>query len=296
MPEPVLENGNAGRETAATIRGQGKLADRPLQTLPAAFWIGFFSFREMARRRRLVSLGVLMLLPALICLAWRTWDTDGLVSASLLLANLGGVFYVHFLVAIVSLAVGLSAIGEQVTEGTILYYWTRPLERGAIYLGRLLAAQAVAAVLLVCSLAVCFVVMTAGNFGIVGVDLLKLYLGTCFIIMVGAFVYTAIFAFAGTLLKKPMLPAVLFAFGWESLGGSVPLRIQELTVVFHLRNLIRNAAEGSSAVPNLLQELKQALLGGETVPEWQSALALLATLVTVTLLGIWLLRRKEIFK
>jgi ABC-type transport system involved in multi-copper enzyme maturation permease subunit len=204
--------------------------------------------------------------------------------------------FIHFLTALVSLAVGLSAIGEQVTEGTILYYWTRPLERGAIYLGRLFAAQMVAAVLLVGSLALSFLVITLGNLGAVSWDFLKLYLGNCLVVVFGAFVYTAVFACLGTWLRKPMLPAIIFAFGWESISGHVPLRIQELTIVFHLRNLIRNAEEGTRTVPNLLLELKRALLGGEAVPEWQSALTLVGVLVVSTVLGTWFLRRKEIFQ
>ncbi len=280
--------------TAATAAGPS--AERPLPLGPAAGWIAWFSFREMVRRRRLLLLSLVVLLPVAVAAAWRIWDGQGLVSAPLLLANLGGVFYIHFLVAIVSLAVGLSAIGEQVSEGTIIYYWTRPLGRASIYLGRLLAAQAVAASLLVASLAVCFLVMSAGNFGILSLRFIKLYLGTGLVILLGTLVYTALFACLGTALRRPMLPAVLFAFGWESLGGSVPLRLQELTVVFHLRNLIRNAEAGTGSVPNLLQELKRALLAQEPVPEWRSLLTLVAVAVAATLLGIWLLRRKEIFR
>ena len=270
--------------------------DRPLNTALAAFWIGLFSFREMVRRRRLIFLGLVILLPVFATLVWRLLDKEGFISPALWMANLGGVMYVHFLVALVSLAVGLSAIGEQVSEGTIIYYWTRPLERSAIYLGRLLAAQMVGAVLLTTSLALCFLVITLGDLQALSFDFLKLYLGNCVVIIVGVGVYTAIFACLGTWLQKPMLVAVLYAFGWESISGHVPLRIQELTVVFHLRNLIRNREQGTRDVPNLLLELKRALLGGEAVPEWQSALTLLAVMVVTTLLGIWLLRHKEIFR
>jgi hypothetical protein len=271
-------------------------ADRPLNTALAAFWIGLFSFREMVRRRRLIFLSLVILMPVAATLMWRWLDKDGLISPALWMANLGGLVYVHFLVALVSLAVGLSAIGEQVSEGTIIYYWTRPLARSAIYLGRLVAAQLVAAVLLATSLALCFLVITLGNLQALSFDFLKLYLGNCLVVMVGALVYTAIFACVGTWLQRPMLVAVLYAFGWESISGHVPLRIQEMTVVFHLRNMIQNETQGTHSVPNLLLELKRALLGGQTIPEWQSALTLVAVMVVFTLLGIWLLRNKEIFR
>ncbi len=284
--------------TTADTNGNSALggAERTIPTVSAVFWIGLFSFREMVRRRRLIFLSLVFMLPVLATLMWRLLDKEGLISSALWMANLGGVVYVHFLVTLVSLAVGLSAIGEQVAEGTIIYYWTRPLERVAIYLGRLLAAQMVASALLVGSLALCFLVIVAGDMGVLSLSFLKLYVGHCLVVVLGAFVYTAIFACLGTGLSKPMLPAVLFGFGWESISGHVPLRIQELTVVFHLRNLIRNSEQGSRTVPNLLMELKQALLGGQSVPEWQSFLTLLSILVVTTLLGIWLLRRKEIFR
>jgi len=274
----------------------GATADRPLNTALAAFWIGLFSFREMVRRRRLIFLSIVILIPVVATLLWRWLDKDGLISPELWMANLGGMMYVHFMVALVSLAVGLSAIGEQVSEGTIIYYWTRPLARSAIYLGRLLAAQLVAATLLATSLALCFLVITVGNLQALSLDFLKLYLGNCLVVMVGAVVYTAVFACLGTWLNRPMLAAVLYAFGWESISGHVPARIQELTVVFHLRNLIHNETQGTRDIPNLLLELKRVLIGGEVVSEWQSAVTLLAVLVVTTALGIWLLRNKEIFR
>ncbi len=107
------------------------------------------------------------------------------------------------------------------------------MSRDAIYLGRLWAAQMVSGVLVALSLVACFLVMTVGNFGVLSFAFVKLYMSTCVVILFGGFVYTAIFACLGTVLKKPMLPAILFAFGWEAISGNVPLRLKELTVVFH---------------------------------------------------------------
>lgn len=270
--------------------------DRPLGLAVSAYWIAFFSYREMVRRRRILSVGLLMLLPVVLAVAWRLLDREGAIPPELLLANLSGMVYIHFMVAIVSLAFGLSAIGESADEGTIIYYWTRPLRREAIYLGRLVAAQAVAGLLVAGSLVAAFLVMTVGNFGIITLDFLKLYVSACLVILFGAAVYTAIFAAVGTGLKKPMLPAILFAFGWESIGGNAPLRLQELTVVFHLRNLLHNTAASTGSMPNLLQELKVMLLHEVPPSPGHSFLVLLATAAVAFAAGCWLLRRKEIFR
>lgn len=271
-------------------------ADRPLNVPASAWWIGVFSFREMIRRKRIVSVGLLMLLPVILAVAWRLLDTDGVIPADLILANLSGMVYVHAMVALVSLAFGLSAIGETADEGTIIYYWTRPLSRSAIYLGRLWAAQTVSALLVAGSLVLCFLVMTVGNFGVISLDFLRLYVSACLVILLGGFVYTAIFAAVGTVLKRPMLPAILYAFGWEAISGNAPLKLQELTVVFHLRNLMHNPAEATASMPNLLQELRQMVLREVPPESWQSLLTLLGVIVVSTLLGTWFLRRKEIFR
>lgn len=283
-------------DAAVTAETAGTRPDRPLSLWSSSFWIGFFSFREMLRRKRILSVGILMLLPVVLTLAWRLLDDEGVISAPLLLANLSGVIYIHFMVAVVSLAFGISAIGESADEGTIIYYWTRPLRREAIYLGRLVAAQTVSAVLVTGSLVAAFLTMTVGNFGVIDFAFVKLYVSSCLVIVFGALVYTAIFACVGTGLKKPMLPSLLFAFGWESIGGNVPLKLQELTIVFHLRNLLHNPAESHRSMPNLLQELKRTLLQEVPPPSWQSFLTLSVVILVSVALGCWLLRRKEIFR
>lgn len=271
-------------------------SESPLGLLRSAFWIGIFSFREMIRRRRVVMVGLVLLLPVLLTAAWRILDTDGIVSARLLLANLSGMVYVHFMIVVVSLAFGLSALGEPIDEGSIVYYWTRPLTRFSIYLGRLWAAQTISALLLVLSLAACFLVMVVGDLGVIDMKFLRIYLETCLVIVFGALVYTAIFAALGTALRKPMLLAILYAFGWESISGNAPLRLQLMTVVFHLRNLIHNPAAGSENMPNLLQELKRALLNETPPPSWQSLAALLAVVAVSVAAGVWFLRRKELLR
>jgi hypothetical protein len=78
--------------------------------------------------------------------------------------------------------------------------------------------------------------------------------------------------------------------------GNIPARIQQLTVVFHLRNLIGNTEAGTRSVPNLLLELLRQVQNEAPVPQWRSVLVLLATMILAGLLGAWLLRRKEIFR
>mgnify|MGYP001038365733 CR=1 FL=1 len=269
--------------------------ERTLPLAAAAFWIAWFSWREMARRRRLLAVAAVMLVPVACTVAWRLLGSAQLFPANVMLANLS-MLYLTFLTVLVSLAFGITAVGEEIEEGTIIYYWTRPIGRSAIYIGRLVAAQTVAAALLALSLAACFVVMTVGNSGVVTSRFVELYARSVAVVTLGCAVYTAIFAAMGAGLRRPLIAALIYAFGWEAMTGLIPARVQQLTVVFHLRNLVRNTEAGTSSFPNLLLELLRQLRHEAPLPEWRSLVTLLLVMVVVTGLGAWLLRRKEIFR
>ncbi len=268
----------------------------PMGSLAAAGWLAWFSVREMARRRRIVSLVAINLLPVLVVAAIRIWFPQAGVTAQMLLASLSHDVFMPFLIPVVALAVGVPAIGEQVDDGTIVFTWTRPIHRRAIYLGRLLAAQVVSTLVLCLSLVLCFVVMVTEGPQVLTWDFLRLYLQTFVIIGLGAFTYAALFATMGTFFRKPVLPAILFAFGWENLVSSIPARVQELSLRFHLQNLVTRPESAPQDLPGLLGALLSTAFEREPVPKLQSIGVLVAVMLLSTVLGIWLLRQKEIAK
>ena len=267
----------------------------PLPSVTAILWIAWFSLREMSRRKRLLSLGAINLLPVIVVLIIRIWYPDQGGTAQLQLSVLTHEVFVPFLIPIVAIFVGVSAIGEQIEDGTIVYPWTRPVRRRAIYLGRLVAAQAVASLLLAASLILCFLIMVSSGFEVITWDFLKLYFNTFMVIFLGAFSYVGLFAAMGTFLKKPILPAILFAFIWEGLS-KVPARVQELTLRFHLLNLLDKPDAPVDDLPGLLEALLTATVKRNPVPQFQSVAVLLAIMLVATALGIWRLRHKEIDK
>jgi hypothetical protein len=267
----------------------------PLSSLSAVLWIAWFSLREMSRRRRLLSLAAINLLPVVVVLIVRIWYPDQGGTAQLQLSALTHEVFVPFLIPIVAIFVGVSAIGEQVEDGTIVYPWTRPVRRRAIYLGRLLAAQSVATLLLAGSLILCFLIMVSSGPDVITWDFLKLYFFTFLVIFLGVFAYVALFAAMGTFLKKPILPAILFAFMWEGVS-KVPARVQELTLRFHLTNLLPQTESPPDDLPGMLEALLTAAVKRSPVPEFQSVAVLVAVTLATTAVGIWLLRQKEIDK
>jgi ABC-2 type transport system permease protein len=272
----------------------GEPAAQP--TLGAILWIAWFSVREMARRKRLVSLALINLLPVLVVLGIRIWFPGEGVTAQMQLAGLSHDAFIPFLIPIAAMAVGIPAIGEQVEDGTIVFMWTRPIRRRAIYLGRLLAAQIVSTVLMSGSLVLCFMIMVSEGTSIITFDFLKLYVTTFLIIGLGAFTYSALFAAMGTFFKKPVLPAILLAFGWENLVTNIPARVQELSLRFHLQNLIDRPAAPPEDLPGILGALLSTAFNRDPVPRPQSVVVLVVVMLVATVVGTWLLRHKEIEK
>jgi hypothetical protein len=226
----------------------------------------------------------------------RVWFPQLGLTAQMQLAALSHDVYMPFLIPVVALFVGVPAIGEQVDDGTIVFTWTRPVRRRAIYLGRLLAAQAVSALMLSLSLALCFVVMVSEGPQVLTWEFLKLYLQTFVVIGLGAFTYAAVFAAMGTFFRKPVLPAILFAIGWENLVTNIPARVQELSLRFHLQNLIAKPDAPPQDLPGLLGALMSTAFHREPVPRMQSVAVLVVVMLLTTVLGIWLFRQKEIAK
>ncbi|MBE0566577.1 MAG: ABC transporter permease subunit [Krumholzibacteria bacterium] len=271
-------------------------APTPLPSVQAVLWLALFSLREMARRRRLISLALINLLPVLVVAVVRIWFPGEGITAQLQLTGLTHEAIIPFLVPIVAMAVGVSAIGEQIEEGTIVYTWTRPIRRRAIYLGRLLAAQVTAAGMLSASLVLCFLVMVSEGLHVVTWEFLRLYLATFAIIALGAWAYTALFAAVGTHFKKPVFPAIIFAFGWENMVTGVPARVQELSLRFHLQNLVDRPPTDTSDLPGILGAILTAAVQRDPVPRLQSVVVLLVVGLAAAAVGVWLLKHKEIDK
>lgn len=269
---------------------------RPQGSFAAAGWLAWFSLREMARRRRLVSLSLISLLPVLMVGAIRLWFSQAGVTAQMQLAALAHDVFMPFLIPVVALFVGVPAIGEMIDDGTVVFTWTRPVRRRTIYLGRLLAAQVVSTLVLSGSLALCFAVMVTEGPQVITWEFIRLYLQTFVIIGMGVFTYAALFAAMGTFFKKPVLPAILFAFGWENLVSNIPARVQELSLRFHLQNLITKPEAAPQDLPGLLGALLSTAFNREPVPKVQSVVILVAVMLLTTVLGIWLFRQKEIAK
>ncbi|MEZ4387382.1 MAG: ABC transporter permease [Candidatus Krumholzibacteriia bacterium] len=268
-------------------------APEPLSDVLASGVVAAATWRELARRKRLLSLGFLLMLPVIMLLAVRLWYADG-APPGLLLSLLARFAYLPILVPIVAMAVGAPAISEPVSEGTLVYFWTRPLRRHALYLGRVMAAALVGGVMVLVSQTLVFSVALVGWPEAITFALVRLHVEMTMVVLLGTITYTALFAAFGSRLKKPMVAAILFTFGWERAVVDIPQRIQEWTLQFHLHNLVHWPATETVDVRGFIESLLNQALRREPVPGWHSVLVLMGVLVGATLAGVFFLRMQQL--
>jgi ABC-type transport system involved in multi-copper enzyme maturation permease subunit len=245
--------------------------------------------KELVRRRRLVFLGLAVAFPLILTLIWRLYGTEHL-GPTRFFANVGGLIYLKALVYLVSLFFGIPTIYDEIEGRTLTYLTTRPLNRGAVYAGRLLAVQSVAGLLLAGSLALCFLFMVAGNLSALSLEFIKIYTNYFLVVLLAVFCYASVFALMGTALKKPLVWGILYIFAWESTVSAAPIRLQMYTFEWHLRNLVVSRED----VQKSLMDFVSALLSVEfTLPAWASLLILIAATTALMALGGWIFGRKE---
>lgn len=274
-------------------RAASMAAPPPVSDILATSVVAAATWRELARRKRLLSLGLLLLLPVLLLLGVRIWYPEG-APPGVLLSLLARFGFIPFLVPIAAMSVGAPAISEPVAEGTLVYFWTRPLRRHALFLGRMLAAALVGGAMVLISQALVFAVVLFGWPDAISFELVRLHAQMTMVVLLGTVAYTALFAAFGAAFKKPMVAALLFTFGWEQAVVDIPQRIQEWTLQFHLFNLVQWPATEAVDIKGFIQDLLAQALQREPVPGWQSVLVLLAVLVAAAGVGVFFLQRQQL--
>lgn len=266
--------------------------ESPPTTLDPSRTIGLVynaAVKELVRRKRLVFLGMAVVFPLVLTIIWRIYGTKE-ISPTQFFANIGGLVYLKALVYLVSLFFGVPTIHDEVEGRTITYLFTRPLARGAVYAGRLLAVQSISALVLVASLAVCFLLMVLGNTQAINLEFIEVYTNYFLVILLAVFCYTAIFAFMGTVFKKPLIWGILYIFAWESTVSVAPTRLQMWTLEWHLRNLIVSRQDVQASLADFVKNL---LAVEYSLPLWVSLLILLGVVTLFTFLGGMVFGRKE---
>jgi ABC-2 type transport system permease protein len=191
-------------------------------------------------------------------------------------------YFVRNVLPLAALFYATALVADEVEARTITFLLTRPLRRASVLLGKFAAYTATTWSLALPPLVASFFLL-AGAHGGQGLaarvpDLFR-DLGVCALALLS---YGALFTLAGVVLRRPVIPGLLFLFVWE-LVANLPGYMPRLTLTAYLRSLVRHrpADEGF------------AEMFGQILPA-PLCLAVLAGVTAVSLgAAVWIFSRRE---
>jgi ABC-2 type transport system permease protein len=222
---------------------------RPLPFARAVAGIFDLALEGMVWSRRSLLMAALLGLPVVFGVLYRAVLVAKLPT-QVTAADLYGIIvtvYIRFLVPLAALFYATALIADEVEGKTLTYLLTRPVQRAAILTGKFAACLATTLALALPSLVVTFfLLITARGWGAVGAAVPDLFRDMG-VVALALLAYGALFALLGVLLKRPMIPGLLFVFVWE-LVANLPGYLPRFTLTAYLRSLVRHRppAEGFS--------------------------------------------------
>ena len=197
--------------------------------------------RQVITPGKLLALGGLGALMILVgWLVGLAGADDGLSADRLL--NDGAAYADGFgliiLVPIVSLVFGSSVLGETREDGTLVYLWLRPMNRGPVVVGAAAAAVTAALPLTVVPTVVggWMAASRAAGSG-------DLMVGGLWAAALGTVAYSSLFVLVGLLLKKPIMWGIGYVLLWEGLAVLLGEFAARLSLRGYSRSLLTRIAE-----------------------------------------------------
>jgi ABC-type transport system involved in multi-copper enzyme maturation permease subunit len=251
------------------------------------------SLGEMLWSRRTIFMAIVLGAPVVLALVVRIVDASGIAPLRVNGARVGGstIFgvmfwwlYLRFVVPVLGVFYGTSLIADEVEDKTITYLFTRPVSRGAVLLGKYLAYLVCTSLVVLPSVMVVYFLIVP--FQEIARTFLTL-LTDLGLLALGLGVYGALFALAGTVMKRPLVVGLVFAFGWEQIAMLMPGYLRRFTAVYYLQGLVPHAIP-SEGIVSLL-----AAVFNETPSAAVCLFWLFVALVASLLLAVRAIERRE---
>ncbi len=214
--------------------------------------------------RRTLLMGILVALPALVAVAYRvvlaTQPAAHMPPPDDIYAVIVAVYWIRNVLPLAALFFATALVADEVEGRTLTYLLTRPLTRAEVLAGKFAAYLATTLALALPSVVLTyFVLLTARGWSAIGPSVGDLFrdVGVAGLALVA---YGALFALLGVLLKRPVIPGLLFLYGWE-LMANLPGYLPRFTLTAWLRSLIRHrpAEEGLAGLFQQVLPVEQAL-------------------------------------
>src|SRR5688572_9729747 len=289
---------STGQAAAGAAPGVSALTTAHRQSPPSmlagAARVFDLSLGEMLWSRRTIFMAMVVGGPVLLAIVARIVQASGIaplrvngvrVDAASMFGMMIWVLFLRFIVPVLGVFYGTSLIADEVEDKTITYLFTRPVCRGAVFLGKYFAyLLCTTLVVLPGVMVVYFLLVPLREIPASFVWLLT-DLG---ILAAGIAAYGALFGLVGAVLKRPLVVGLVFAFGWEQLAMLMPGYLRRFTVAYYLQALVPHAMPAEGGVATLLQTVFQ-----ET-PSAPMAILMLAVITGGSLLlGVRTVERRE---
>jgi ABC-2 type transport system permease protein len=216
------------------------------------------SLGEMLWSKRTIFMALVVGGPVVLAIIVRLLQASGIPALRVNNARVGGaamfgmmiwVLFVRFIVPVLGVFYGTSLVADEVEDKTITYLFTRPIQRGAVLMGKYLAYLVCTALVVLPSVMIVYFMIVPfsevpATFGMLVKDL--------GILAIGLAVYGALFALIGAVLKRPLVIGLVFAFGWEQMALLMPGYLRRFTLAHYVQALVPHAMP-SDGPASLLQ-------------------------------------------
>jgi ABC-2 type transport system permease protein len=168
------------------------------------------TLRQMLGRGRTILIGLIALLPVLVALVYRLGSQDTLQeewAAGVLLDGL----VVTTLLPLAALVYGTAVMGVEIEDGTAVYLLSKPISRFRIVLAKILASWVITTTTVLAS------GLAAGAIALYDKPKSGILLGFGVGIVLGAFVYSALFVLLSVVTSRALIAGLIYVFIWEGL-------------------------------------------------------------------------------
>jgi len=246
------------------------------------------SLEGMIWSRRSLLMALLIGLPVVLAVVYRLLLAADLLDRAEqpldLYARVVAYVWIQNLLPLMALFHATSLVADEVEDRTLTYFLTRPLTRPSILAGKFTAYLATSLGIALPSVVLTFfLLVTARSWAGVGASVPDLFrdLGVTALTLLS---YGALFTLLGVLLRRPVIPGLLFIFVWEKLLVLAPGYSPCITLTAWLRSLIhhRPAQEGLAG-----------LFGGQILPAGLSLAVLVVSTAVFLAAAAWVFSERE---
>lgn len=207
-----------------------EITTRPARTVPAGAAVSItygIVLRQLVTRGRIIALLLVGVVVAVVAGAVGSAEdiSDPVEAGVRVIADLGFIA----LVPIVALVFASAALGDLREDGTLVYLWLRPMDRWPVVIGAWAAAITVSLPLTIAPLIVSAALVDGGS---------DLIVGTVLATVVGVFAYSALFIYAGLLVKNSIVWGLAYILIWEGVVAAFGDIAARLAIRGYTRSII----------------------------------------------------------